>query len=332
MQVGSAQPGERQGDPTRIASVIVTCAQRKGALPERQLHARTLPRVPVGDRLKEWTGRLERAAGPRVVAGELYKGEHWTVAAGLRERARSVRCAVELWVASAGYGLVSDRSMLVPYAATFVAGHPDSVVAPDTDRPSAGRRKWWSAMAAWGGPDAGRPRSLADLAVAYPMDPMVVAVSAAYLDALFDDLAAARRRLSDPALLMIVSAGTRAAGGLSDNLLPIDASAETVLGGSRTSINARIASWLVATAPDHEFDFRRIAVLAVETLSKGTRVTPRRRVQTDDAILAYIKTCLAANPLVRKSRLLRNLRDGDLACEQGRFSRLYEQARREVPA
>jgi hypothetical protein len=281
----------------------------------------------MGARLKEWISRLEGSAGPRVEARDLYRGEHWAVSARLSDRAG--RRSAELWIASAGYGLVSDRSRLIPYAATFVAGPADSVVPPGM-RPTGSRREWWKGMAAWAGPDPGTPRSLAALAGADPARPLVVALGAAYLDAVVEDLVSARRLLSNPSLLIIISAGTRAIDGLNDNVLPVDASAETVLGGSRTSLNARIASWVLGAEADHHYDVRCVASLVKEKLSNGIRVTPRRKPQNDDAIVRMIERSLARDPSAKKSRLLRSMRDAGLACEQGRFSRLYQQVQNEA--
>lgn len=329
MQEGSVRTSARRGRPAEGPRVVVSCAQRKGGVPAERLQARNLPEGRIDARLREWIARLERSSEPRFEARTLYKGEHWAVSAGLADGGD--RPGAELWIASAGYGLVSHRSRLVPYAATFATGAADSIVAGGL-RASVARREWWKGMAAWGGPDPGAPRSLAALAVADPGRPLVVALGAAYLDAVAEDLLSARRELSTPALLIVISAGTRAVDGLTDNILPVDASAETVLGGSRSSLNARIAAWVLQAGDSHHYDVGRVAALVKEKLSKGVRATPRRTSQDDAAIIGMIERSLARDPSVKKSRLLRAMRDAGLACEQGRFSRLYKSVHDRTPA
>ena len=63
-----------------------------------------------------WLERLTQAhsGSPPITAGELYTGQHWSRAA---EAAK--RTGAELWVISAGLGLLHVSDPVVPYEATF---------------------------------------------------------------------------------------------------------------------------------------------------------------------------------------------------------------------
>ena len=76
--------------------------------------------APKEERCRMWTTRLEDDTVAPIAAHDLYCGDHWAVAKGLAAGAQSRR--VELWVASAGYGLVPASAPLKPYAATFTPG------------------------------------------------------------------------------------------------------------------------------------------------------------------------------------------------------------------
>jgi len=312
----------------RLVRVVVSCSARKSAVAIGQLQARDLPEtVNTVVRAKEWIRRLERASGPLLVASDLYQGEQWAVFSGLPTVAQKHGWVADLWVASAGYGLISSRAPLRPYGATFASGHPDSVV-PQTGRlclPAL--RVWWQALAAWQGPELGAPRSLRELAASSPASPMVVALGATYLGAITEDLIAARHELVNPSLLTVVSTGTHHSESLSENLLTIDTGVRELLGGSCLSINARLARWIVTTSDRHAFDISRVARLASDDLTVANpTTTPRRASQPDATVLRFIRQRLAGRPRPRKTALLRAFRDTGRACEQERFHRLYARA------
>lgn len=321
--------GTTAGAPSgRLVRVVVSCSARKSAVAPRQLQARDLPSTDrVVIRAKEWIRRLEQTSGPVFVASNLYRGEQWSVASGLPTEARQHGWAADLWVASAGYGLISSRAPLLPYAATFASAHPDSVVLQSGRLRLPALREWWQALAACQGPEPGAPRSFRELAASKPASPMVVALGATYLGAVTEDLIAARHELVHPSLLTVVSIGTRRAGSLGDNLLSIDIVAREVLGGSCLSTNARLARWIVTTSDRHGFHSSRIARLAAAALTvENPPTSPRRTPQPDATVLRFIQQRLARRPRPGKTTLLRDFRDTGQACEQQRFHRLYARA------
>lgn len=56
---------------------------------------------------------------------------------------------------------------------------------------------------------------------------------------------------------------------------------------------------------------------------------PKRRaagaIMSDDEVRAFIRSKLAVDRSLRHTRLLRTLREGGRACEQGRFRRLFKE-------
>ena len=312
----------------RLVRVVVSCSARKSAVAPGQLQARDLPEtVNTVVRAKEWIRRLEQTSGPLVVASHLYQGEQWAVVSGLPTEAQQHGWAADLWVASAGYGLISSRAPLRPYGATFASGHPDSVVLQTGRLRLPALRVWWRELTAWQGPELGAPRSLRELAASSPASPMVIVLGATYLGAITEDLIAARHELVNPSLLTVVSVGTHRSDPLGENLLSIDTGVRELLGGSCLSINARLARWIVTTSDRHAFDASRVARLAASALAIANPTTsPRRAPQPDATVLRFIQQRLAGRPRPRKTTLLRSFRDTGQACEQERFHRLYARA------
>jgi hypothetical protein len=297
----------------RALHVVVTCAHRKTRPVPPSLRLGDLARR--GRRLTadEWVARLEGDETPAVAARVLYAGEHWDVARRIDGHQRDGRIAT-VWVASAGYGLIPVDAEVRPYSATFSSGHRDSVPGGPS-----GAAEWWRTLAAWPGP-AKAPRTLRDLASRQRGARVLVVLSPPYLAAAREDIAAAASAAADGAV-SIVSAGSRSLGDLQELLLPADARLQAALGGTRQSLNARIAAHLVDSGADtHEAMREHLGSLLRR--QPPVPVFDRRRM-TEAEVRGFIRGRLRGDPSATHSRLLRELRTSGRACEQVRFAALF---------
>jgi len=301
--------------------VVVTCTHRKrlGAPPRLRLSS-----IRVRDVLargRQWVDRLRAEPAPEVPACDLYAGDHWQVALSLLSQSHPV----QLWVASAGYGLVRLGQQLKPYSATFSPG-PDSVLGHGRrEHRDAELREWWEAITK-ANLGHSRPRTLRELAASDPGAILLVALSEPYVRALRDDLVAARTKLHGSGKLLIVSAGTKHCPGLDENLLPVDASLQIGVGGPRLSLNARIARYLVITSATHRWAASAITESLSEVRSASNRHQSRSRL-TDAKVIAFIKRAVRQDNHASRSDLLHRLRTQGFACEQQRFATLFARSK-----
>jgi hypothetical protein len=156
-----------------------------------------------------------------------------------------------------------------------------------------------------------------------------VVASERYLDALREDLEAVAGLLTDHESLMIISAGTKSLGGLDRFLVPCDARLQALLGGSRGSLNIRLAQKVLVEARS----LPRLAGLKRRCRKTLERQPPPpvydRRPMTDVQVCAYIRKELDRHAKLAHTPMLRELRDRGFACEYSRFSTLYKQVRGE---
>jgi hypothetical protein len=238
------------------------------------------------------------------------------------DRAGDFGCIAEVWIVSAGYGLVPISANLESYSATFSPGSDDSVAQSKFDQRD--NQAWWGLLASWRNRDLQGPRNLTELALQDTSSPMIVALSKTYLQAVLHDLADAAEAMGKKADLLLVSTGTPP-DGLEEVQLPCDARFLTSLGGSRTSLNARVADRIIATSDRHEFDSAKVRNLLQKDLDRSKDILRYdRRKQTDFEIQHWIRTRLNVGAFSRSS-LLRELRDTGFACEQRRFAGLYDE-------
>jgi hypothetical protein len=106
--------------------------------------------------------------------------------------------------------------------------------------------------------------------------------------------------------------------------VPANAALRHALGGTRTSLNVRMAaSWLEHCAPGH-----LITPSAQQRWKDWATQAARperyeRRPMTDEAVIDFIEQSKDCHPGYSRTRLLRLLRDQGMACEQKRFANLY---------
>ncbi|MFD5969932.1 hypothetical protein ACFWGR_27580 [Streptomyces sp. NPDC060311] len=147
---------------------------------------------------------------------------------------------------------------------------------------------------------------------------ILVVLSETYAQAMHRDLLALAASGADTVLI----------GGACDLdgvlRIPANAALRNALGGTLTSLNARMAAaWLQKCTPG-----RLITPAAKERWSTwvAQAARPERYARTpmsDAAVIKFIKDMKSRYPDSSRTRLLRLLRDEGMACEQKRFAGLY---------
>ena len=304
----------------RAVNLVVSCSNRKRYETASGLAAHQLVGADVQCRLKAWKERLNAAPEQKYPAEHLYMGEHWSVVRDLLSAAGDRGWDVRLWICSAGYGLIRPSACIHSYQVTFASGTRDSL----TDWESNAAQKWWRGVCSY--PVAGErvaPRSLTRLALQYPQTPMIVALSADYLNAVEEDLLNVLKIEYFRRHLAIISCGTnKKTVHWQNNLLPCNGSMSASLGGTFSSLNARVARFLFE-APAHEDPTVEYWAGLVRSLERQTIARLSRSSQSDAEVSEFIRNALKRIPTVSKSRLLEELRASGKACEQKRFGELY---------
>lgn len=308
----------------RVINLVVSCTNRKKLTPLAGLSIRELRELDFGCRLKHWVANLQQIHAPQLKAAEMYSGDHWSIARSIADGGVSRTLAVRLWICSAGYGLISPETQIKAYRATFSAGQDDYVSTglKFGDKEEA-LRQWWNHVSASAlGLSAG-PRSLSELAEHFGSVPMLVVLSSDYLMAIRDDLRSVVSRPYFRTHLSIVSSGTPRAHPLwKDNLLPSGADLAGTLGGTLTSLNIRVARWLLKNLNGAEPDVENFSRLC-RLIERKSFDIPQRRDAADSEVAEFVESWLQTRPGTSRTPLLAAFRQSGRACEQSRFARIY---------
>ncbi len=314
----------------RAVNVIVSCTNRKRFASVPETCVGTVGGDDLETRLVLWKRNLRSAETAGHRADAVYMGDHWSVVRTIPDVARTAGLRVQLWICSAGYGLIRPDMRIKPYQATFARGEDDYIGAglPEDEHTL---HRWWDGVCAYRFPmDSQAPRTIAGIAATFPRTPILVALSADYLSAVAEDLARVLARPYFHDHLAIVSCGTpQPHATWKRHLLPCDASLACTLGGALTSLNARIARYLVQSVTKTELTIHSLTRVAISmNRSRGTAV-PSGIPQSDTNVAAFIRNGLAEFPGASKTRLLQEFRRSGQACEQKRFGAIYARVRDE---
>ena len=308
-------------------NVVVTCTKDKRFSISNNCEMRSLPIGNLDDRITQWQQRLSESQIPPVAVNSLYSGDHW---ATVRSFASNV-CHLNVWVCSAGYGLIHISDQIIPYAATFSANHPDSILRGVIPVPPTGNSDWWNLLSEWRPTGIQGPRSLADLGRERPGEAFLVVASKTYMKAICDDLIELRNRLDSHEQLTLLSAGTKRLNrSLDGHLIPCDGRLQSKVGGALRSVNTRTAKYIISTAKAiprlTPLKQRMTKLLA----SLADMPTYDRDAQSDQQVKSFIFGQLAFDPNLKHTPLLRKLRNQGFACEQKRFAAIYYEVKEEI--
>ncbi len=301
-----------------MAVVITTCTNRKRKPIDEGLCASSLANGSVGEVARQW-GRQLRADVPRYSAMEVYGGRSFKDAI---EAAKALDA--NLFVVSAGLGLIDAENQIPAYACTVLEGAPDSISAriggfhPKAD--------WWREL------QRVSPYALPFRVVAGADDtPILASLSDNYIEMVAAEVMdlpidrVARLRLFTRAPI------SRIPEGLRGNVMPYDDrldGPDSSIRGTRSDFAARALRHFVGLRVSGSASED---AAAVEVALADWRIPSKfDRIRRDDAELLDLMRQHWAAAGGRSSKLLRFFRDDlGVACEQGRFAALARQVREE---
>lgn len=304
---------------------ITSCTQSKSSKLGRPVSLSSIESN--GDlNVDEWLQKLFKNP-PKAKAIDVYNGDHWSVAKDILDK-----YADELWVLSAGYGLINANTEITAYDATFSAGSESSISNHFAQALSLKDRNkyWWNKLTETNDFTI----SLNYLFDQYKGDIFVIAAAPAYLKVIQEDIIdCISSGIIDEKHLLIVSSET--VNTLDNYSVKTKEKLRThrEIKGSLISLNNRVARYLLSVGYQNQFDITEMkkSYLAIDNEVKDVKRASVRKV-TDEELTNMIRVELASTQGIRISAsiLLRQFRNAGLSCEQKRFFRLFKSAQTAV--
>ena len=119
--------------------VIVTCAASKTTEVPESLQFGKLPTLPVTEAVNEWINRLKSTNVGLIKMIDLYKGGYWGIVKDINSNSK----VDNVWVLSAGYGIVNVNQSVKPYAIALKDNSNDSIKLNTEGQSKESYSKWW---------------------------------------------------------------------------------------------------------------------------------------------------------------------------------------------
>lgn len=307
------------------AVVLTSCTNRKRCRPSLDLTAAALPMGSLEAVVRAWLSRVS-AEPERVAATRLYCGRSFVEA-----RLAARQSGAPLFVVSAGLGLIDAEEQIPSYSLT-VSNGADNVLSRITAKDGT-PRDWWRCISS----ASPFSESLEDLAARHTESPILLALAAPYLLMLEDDLLRLPEATRDRLRIFVRGGEAIVDERLRRWVMPYDSrfdGEDSPLRGTHGDFAQRamrhFAETILGEANGASPETHRAAVArALAPLKPPPPI--RRAPATDDQVKEVIRAHWTAVD-GRAGRMLRVLRDeAQIACEQGRFARLFRavQAERE---
>ncbi len=215
--------------------IVANCANRKRVSPSAELGSISF--TGIKKRAGAWWEKLNKLSNNlndenlfrendgKIKAKDLYVGSYWSNIRQLPVKAHLSGFESDLWIVSAGYGLISSSDDIYSYSATFTPGDKNSVA--NGERNSIKRAEilsdWWNLISNYSLPKSSNPRKLTQLIQENSGDYFLVILSADYLSAVENDLVEGIKSLSSPENLVIVTSKSFLNDTLQKNTVTVDA-------------------------------------------------------------------------------------------------------------
>ena len=194
-------------------------------------------------RVHEWLKHID-GCEKRVPALDLYVGEHWAVAKEEYNRKRM------LWILSAGWGVINAETPICPYDATFTKGDENSIFRSSKDEDESvinQNREWWKTLHEKRSSDL----TLEKLFNEFSGDCFFIAASPHYLNVIEPELIELKEKgIVTSENTFVITSGK----GINEELKHLQYLVSedfcSTLGGSRISLNIRLAKYLMEGCGD----------------------------------------------------------------------------------
>jgi len=300
-------------------AVITSCTNRKRFPTSRNLRAQFLSNAKIEDLADCWLKAVSNGEEHRWPAGSLYAGRSFSEA-----RLTSEALNANLYVLSAGLGLVDVKTVVPSYGATISPNSEDNITQRIIGEPNS-PTAWWQQLCQKS-PFAVTWEELIDN---NPSSYIIVALPKPYLQMIEQDLLSLPQGHRDRLRIFSKGAAQLLAKPLQKYVMPYDSrldSNESAHRGTQADFAQRAAHHFVQLIDRAEVkDTSSDAAEVEHALAKF--VPPKKSIgaSASDAEILKIMEEQWTKANGKSSRLLRIFRDDlAIACEQKRFQTLFK--------
>lgn len=293
--------------------VIVTCASSKTLPTPPQLKFSNLPKLPLQESLKEWNSRLSSTPSPTTSILDLYKGGYWKVVKSLISNKK----VDNIWVLSAGYGIVNYKEKVKPYSIALKDNSFDSIKLNTINSNSFNPySQWWDEITKM------NHRTISQVYSENPGDLFILYSSFEYMKAIKNDFG---KIISNPNVL-VISPDTKIKE-FDPYILKTNLRLQSLLGGNKMNISSLTLKHLIdnidiiGTSRD---DINQYFTHLISTLPPLPPRNPTRKKLNDED---FIKVLIKIGINKSKTQIIKEVNELGFASGVNRTTRILNTLR-----
>nr|WP_217437033.1 hypothetical protein [Serratia fonticola] len=274
--------------------------------------------------MNSWCNALKEAilTSATVCAEDLYKGGHWATAKAILKQ-----YPVDLWILSAGLGLLHHKDKVIPYKATFAVGYEESI--PSYSHEYVGKtfhRTWWKEISERSCFKSQHPTSITELMKKNNRDFFIICGSPDYINAIELDVINGLEYLVDSKKQLLIITSKKINNRLEGYLFKTSQKMANWLKCNMLMLNISMAKYIINDFTSNKSnDLNEISLHISDALSelpereikKGIRRSP-------EEVNHFILKMMHQEPGISATHALRTFRDSGNSFEEKRFRAAFK--------
>lgn len=307
-------------------NLITTCTNGKNSDSKAILSLSQFSsgRTPSNVLMNSWCNALKEAilTSATVCAEDLYKGGHWATAKAILKQ-----YPVDLWILSAGLGLLHHKDKVIPYKATFAVGYEESI--PSYSHEYVGKtfhRTWWKEISERSCFKSQHPTSITELMKKNNRDFFIICGSPDYINAIELDVINGLEYLVDSKKQLLIITSKKINNRLEGYLFKTSQKMANWLKCNMLMLNISMAKYIINDFTSNKSnDLNEISLHISDDLSelpereikKGIRRSP-------EEVNHFILKMMHQEPGISATHALRTFRDSGNSFEEKRFRAAFK--------
>lgn len=307
-------------------NLITTCTNGKNSEGKSILSLSQFSsgRIPSNVLINSWCNALNEfiSNSATVSAEDLYKGGHWATAKAILKN-----YPVDLWILSAGLGLLHHKDKVIPYKATFAVGYEESI--PYYSHEYIGKtfhRTWWKEISERSYFRSQHPTSITGLMKKNKRDFFIICGSPDYINAIELDIINGIEYLVDPKKQLLIITSKKINNRLDGYLFKTSQKMAQWLKCNMLMLNISMAKYVIEEFTTNssnnlnELSLRlsnELNKLPERELKKGIRRSP-------DEVNSFISKLMQDEPGISATHALRVFRESGNSFEEKRFRAAFK--------
>ena len=294
--------------------VIVTCAANKTVSVPNELQFGKLPTLSVDKAVKEWINRLKSIDIDLTKMIDLYKGGYWNIVKDINSNPK----VDNVWVLSAGYGIININQKVKPYAIALKANSFDSIKLNTTNQSNKSYSLWWDNIT------KERNLTILDVYNKFSKDIFIVYASFEYMKAIYNDI----KNIIDKPNVLIVSPDTKIKE-FTPHILNTSLRLRSFLGGNKMTVSPLTVKHLVENIDNIGHTKKEVNDYFEKIISEQPSLPPMNPVRKKLNDKEFIKLIQEIGIEKPKTFIIKEINNRGFASGVNRTTRILNQLKKE---